>query len=366
MGSLAIQGARKSLGRTPALNGIDLSLQDGDFCVLIGPPGAGKTTLLRVIAGLERTDGGTIEMDGEIVDHWAPRDRNVAMVFKEDAVFPRLSIYKNIAFGLRTRRLPRAEIESRVQRFAELAGIAEVLNAKAASVSSELRQRAAIGRAFVRDDALCLIDDPFAALDAQPREAARAQIKRLHAEFPSTKIFATRDPIEATMLGDRVVLMRAGRIEQEGAPLALFEKPATRFVAGFFGSPPMNFLPGTLERAESVDVIRLSGDGFAIPLPPHRVQKEAANGLSVIVGLRPEHMMRAVRASPGDGSLRHEAEIELLQPVGARTYATFRIGGVPVVAELHAHDASRPGDRVPIDLNLKRLALFDATTERAL
>jgi multiple sugar transport system ATP-binding protein len=184
--------------------------------------------------------------------------------------------------------------------------------------------------------------------------------------LPSTKIFATRDPTDATMLGDRVVLLRAGRIEQEGAPLTLFEKPATRFVAGFFGSPPMSFIPGTLARAESGDTVRINGNAPALPLPPHRVPRDASDGQSVIVGLRPEHMMRAVRASPGDGSLRHEAEIEILQPVGARTYATFRLGGVPVVAELQAFDASRPGERIPIDINLKRVMLFDALTDKAI
>jgi multiple sugar transport system ATP-binding protein len=160
--------------------------------------------------------------------------------------------------------------------------------------------------------------------------------------------------------------MRDGRIEQEGTPLELFERPARRFVAGFFGSPPMNFLPGKVSRDESGLVVRLGGDGVSVRLPPGRLPKDTADGLSVLLGFRPEHMMRAVRASPGDGSFRHDAEIETLRPVGSRAYATFKIAGVRVVAELMAHDASRPGERIPIDLNLKRVAIFDAATEKAL
>ncbi len=330
MGSLTIRGVEKSYGKVPALSGIELSVQEGEFCVLVGPPRAGKTTLLRAVAGLERADGGTIDIDGETVNGWPPRDRNVAMVFQHDALFPNMSVRKNIGFGLRRRKMPRAEIASRVQRFADFAGVGDLLDLQARQLRPGESQLVAIGRALVRDAALCLFDDPLAPLDAPLREAIRGEIKLLHGEFPSTKVFATRDPTEAMTLADRITLMRAGRVEQEGTPLELFERPATRFVAGFFGSPPMNFLPGTLLRTDSGDVVRLDGENsMDVPLLPSRLQKDALNGLTVILGLRPEHMMRAVRSSPADGSLRHEAEIELLQPVGSRIYATFRLGGIP-------------------------------------
>ncbi len=367
MGSLTIRGVEKSYGKVPALSGVELSVQEGEFCVLVGPPRAGKTTLLRAVAGLERADRGAIDIDGEIVDGWAPRDRNVAMVFQHDALFPNMSVRKNIDFGLRRRRMPRAEIASRVMRFADFAGIGDLLDLQARQLRPGESQLVAIGRALVRDAALCLFDDPLAPLDAPLREAIRGEIKQLHGEFPSTKIFATRDPTEAMTLGDRIMLMRGGRIEQEGTPLELFERPATRFVAGFFGSPPMNFLPGTLVRADSGDVVRLDGENSVdVRLLPNRLRKDVLNGLAVVLGVRPEHMMRAVRSSPADGSLRHDAEIEVLQPVGSRTYATFRMGGIPVVAELQAHDVSRPGDRIPIDINMKRVAIFDLTTDKAL
>ncbi len=366
MASVAIRGVEMHFGKVPALGGIDLALQDGEFCVLTGPHGAGKTALLRAIAGLERIDAGTIEIDGRLVDGAAPRDRNVAMVFQNDALLPALSVYDNIAFGLKTRRLPAAEIGSRVKRFVDLLGIEPLLAVGTRELAADARRVVAIGRALVRDAAVCLFDDPLVALDQELREPMRGKIKRLHREFPTTKIFATRDPVEAMTLGDRIVLIRAGRIEQEGAPLDLFERPATRFVAGFFGTPPMNFLPGSLARANSGDVVRLTGDGMSVPLPPGRLRPNIADGLSVVLGVRPEHMMRAVRVSPPDGMLRHDAEIELLQPIGPRTYATFMLAGVPVMAELQAHDASRPGDRVPIDINLKRASVFDAETGKAL
>jgi multiple sugar transport system ATP-binding protein len=193
----------------------------------------------------------------------------------------------------------------------------------------------------------------------------RDEIRLLRREFPGTALYVTRDPIEAMTLGDRTVVMREGRVEQEGAPLELFERPRTRFVAGYFGWPKMNFLTGDLMRGAAADVIRLGTEGPEIKLPPNRLAKDIGE-VPVTLGIRPEHMMRAVRASPPDGAFRHEAVIEVLKPLGSRTYATFRMAGVPVVAELLPHDVTHVGDRVPIDVNLKRAAIFDATTERAL
>ncbi len=194
----------------------------------------------------------------------------------------------------------------------------------------------------------------------------RGEIKRLHQEIATTMIYVTHDQIEAMTLADQIVLMRDGQIEQQGVPLDLFERPATRFVGGFLGSPQMNFLPGKVKRNGAASAITLDGDGMTVPLAPGRLTGDAADGLPVVLGLRPEHMVRAVGASPAEGSLRYEATIELLQPTGSRTYATFRMGSGPVVAELQAHDVSRPGEKIPIDVNLRRAAIFDAASERAL
>jgi multiple sugar transport system ATP-binding protein len=366
MASLTITGAQKSFGKRKALNGIDLAVQDGELCVVVGPAGSGKTTLLRAIAGLERVDAGTIAIDGEVVNDLKPRDRNVAMVFEDPALFSFLSVYENIAFGLRTRKVPRAETSQRVERIAELFGISDLLRRSPRQLTEGERQSVAIAHAVVRDALVFLLDEPLARLDTVRREEVRAALKRLHQDKPQTMVYATRDQMEAMSIADRIVLLRDGKVEQEGTPIELFERPASRFVAGFFGVLKMNFLPATVVREEERDAVRLANGDMTVPLPPGCLPQGIAEGTPVILGLRPEHMLRAVRISPSDGTLRYEAEIELLQPTGSRVCATFRLGGEPVTAELQAHDASAVGDKVSIDINLKRAMIFDAETEKVL
>jgi multiple sugar transport system ATP-binding protein len=366
MASLTITGAQKSFGKRKALNGIDLAVQDGELCVVVGPAGSGKTTLLRAIAGLERVDAGTIAIDGEVVNDLEPRDRNIAMVFEDPALFSFLSVYENIAFGLRTRKVPRAETSQRVERIAELFGISDLLRRSPRQLTEGERQSVAIAHAVVRDALVFLLDEPLARLDTVRREEVRAALKRLHLDKPQTMVYATRDQMEAMSIADRIVLLRDGKVEQEGTPIELFERPASRFVAGFFGVLKMNFLPATVVREEERDAVRLANGDMTVPLPPGCLPQGIAEGTPVILGLRPEHMLRAVRISPSDGTLRYEAEIELLQPTGSRVCATFRLGGEPVTAELQAHDASAVGDKVSIDINLKRAMIFDAETEKVL
>jgi multiple sugar transport system ATP-binding protein len=366
MANLAITGLKKSFGEVTALSGIDLTVQDGELCVIVGPSGSGKTTLLRAIAGLEPVDAGTIAFDGEVVNDLAPRDRNVAMVPQNPMLFPYLTVYANIAFGLRARGMSRAEMIQRVERAAELVGISGLLGRYPGQLTEGEVQSVAIAHAIVRDALLFLLDEPLARLDTVRREEMRAALKRRHQEKPMTVIYVTQDQMEALNIADRVVILRDGRVEQEGAPIDLFERPASRFVAGFFGPLKMNFLAGSVARGDGGDAIRLANGEISVPLPPNRLPASAADGAQVILGLRPEHMMRAVRVSPPDGTLRYEAEIELLQPTGSRIRATFRMGGEPVVAELQAHDATAPGEKVAIDINLKRATIFDAETEKAL
>jgi multiple sugar transport system ATP-binding protein len=367
MADVKISGLHKYFsGGVHAVRGVSLDVPDRQFTVLVGPSGCGKSTLLRTIAGLEDADDGTIEIGGEVVNDVRPRDRDVAMVFQDYALYPHMTAAKNIGFGLKARKFPKAEIEARVRNAAELLGITSLLGRYPRQLSGGQRQRVAIGRAIVRNPKLFLFDEPLSNLDAQLRDEMRGEIKRLHQEIATTMIYVTHDQIEAMTLADRIVLMRDGEIEQQGAPLELFERPATRFVAGFLGSPQMNFLPGRLARNGEGSTIVLDGDGMRVPLPPERLRGEVTDGTKVVLGLRPEHMMRAIRASPADGALRVDAIIELLQPTGSRTYATFRLGSEPVVAELQAHDVSRIGETIPIDINLRRAAIFDAATEKAL
>ena len=365
MASVTIKGLHKHYGGVHAVRGIDLDIADGEFAVLVGPSGCGKSTLLRTIAGLEEVDEGTIEIGGEVVNEVRPRDRDVAMVFQDYALYPHMSARKNIGFGLKARKFPKPEIEARVKRASEMLGITRLLDRYPRQLSGGQRQRVAIGRAIVRNPQLFLFDEPLSNLDAQLRDEMRGEIKRLHHQLPTTMIYVTHDQIEAMTLADRIVLMRDGLIEQQGAPLDLFERPKTRFVAGFLGSPQMCFLPGRLVRGDAGDQIQLGEGGPSLPLPRARKLNGAGDGTAVLLGLRPEHVIRS-HGTPPEGTVRYDATIELLQPTGSRSYATFRLGGKPVVAELQAHDVSRPGEKIPIDINLMRASLFDAASENAI
>jgi multiple sugar transport system ATP-binding protein len=364
MAEVRITRLEKNYGAFRAVRGIDLHIPDGEFTVLVGPSGCGKSTLLRTIAGLESASGGTIEIGGEVVNDFRPRDRDVAMVFQDYALYPHMTVASNIGFGLRARKMPKPEIDRRVAEAARMLGITQLLERFPRQLSGGQRQRVAIGRAIVRNPRIFLFDEPLSNLDAQLRDEMRGEIKRLHQDIATTMIYVTHDQIEAMTLADRIVLMRDGVIEQQGAPLDLFERPATTFVAGFLGSPKMNFVPGRIEERNGTQAVVL-GDQV-MNLPPGRTLQAATAGQPVLLGLRPEHLGRAAASQPAPGCVRHDATIELLQPTGSRSYATFRLAGEPVMAELQAHDVSRPGEQVPIDINMNRASVFDAATGRAL
>jgi multiple sugar transport system ATP-binding protein len=367
MADVRITGLHKRFtGNVHAVRGIDLVIPDKQFTVLVGPSGCGKSTLLRSIAGLEEVDEGTIEIDGRVVNNVRPRDRDVAMVFQDYALYPHMTVEKNIGFGLKARRFPPAEVEERVKRTARMLGIGDLLARYPRQLSGGQRQRVAIGRAIVRNPQLFLFDEPLSNLDAQLRDEMRTEIKRLHQELATTIIYVTHDQIEAMTLADRIVLMRDGSIEQQGAPLDLFERPASRFVASFLGSPKMSFLPGKVDRTADGDAIALAGGDVRLALPNARRLNGVSDGMPVILGLRPEHVNRAAGPAPAPGFARLDATIELLQPTGSRTYATFRLAGTPVMAELEAHDVSHPGESISLDINLNRVSVFDVSTERTL
>jgi multiple sugar transport system ATP-binding protein len=365
MAQVKISGLHKRFGGFHAVRGIDLDIDDGEFTVLVGPSGCGKSTLLRTIAGLEEASEGEIRIGDEIVNDMRPRDRDVAMVFQDYALYPHMSVERNIGFGLKARKLPPADIAARVRRAAGMLGITPLLDRLPRQLSGGQRQRVAIGRAIVRNPRIFLFDEPLSNLDAQLRDEMRGEIKRLHQEISTTMIYVTHDQIEAMTLADRIVLMRDGVIEQQGRPLDLFERPASRFVAGFLGSPQMSFVPASLVGGTGGWCIALGDGTIALPVPVGRSIPGASEGQRVLLGLRPEHLTRS-HGDASEGTVRHEATIELLQPTGSRSYATFRLGGIPVVAELQAHDVSRPGQVVPIDINLKRASIFDERSEKAL
>jgi multiple sugar transport system ATP-binding protein len=364
MANVKITGLHKKYGAFAAVRGIDLDIRDGEFTVLVGPSGCGKSTLLRTIAGLEEASDGTIEIGGEVVNAFRPRDRDVAMVFQDYALYPHMNVAKNIGFGLKARKMPKHEIEQRVMDAARMLGITKLLDRYPRQLSGGQRQRVAIGRAIVRSPRIFLFDEPLSNLDAQLRDEMRGEIKRLHQQIATTMIYVTHDQIEAMTLADRIVLMRDGIIEQQGAPLDLFERPASTFVAGFLGSPKMSFLPGKLVRGENGYTIMLRQT--SVPIPAGRSLFDANDGQEVLLGLRPEHVTHARGAAPEPGHVRYDATIDLIQPTGSRSYATFSLDGTPVMAELQAHDVSRPGEEIQIDINMKRASVFDRETERAL
>ncbi|HEV8647023.1 MAG TPA: ABC transporter ATP-binding protein [Burkholderiales bacterium] len=366
MADLKITALHKYYGQVHAVRGVDLEIPAGEFTVLVGQSGCGKSTLLRTIAGLEDADRGTIEIGGEIVNHLPPRDRDIAMVFQNYALYPYMKVYDNIAFGLRSRKTPKAEIEPKVRRAAQMLGIDHLLARFPRQLSGGQLQRVAIGRAIVRNARLFLFDEPLSNLDAQLRDEMRGEIKRLHQELDRTMIYVTHDQIEAMTMADRIVLLRDGQIEQAGAPLDLFERPATKYVAGFLGSPAMNFVNATLVSADDGLAVRL-GDGTLLALPAGRQDRLVGKrDQPIVLGLRPEHMSRAVQGDARPGLARYNANIELLQPTGSRTYATFKLGGTEVIAELQAHDVTEINQRVELTANMNRAVLIDPATEKVL
>jgi multiple sugar transport system ATP-binding protein len=366
MADLKITALHKYYGQVHAVRGVDLEIPAGEFTVLVGQSGCGKSTLLRTIAGLEDADRGIIEIGGEVVNHLPPRDRDIAMVFQNYALYPYMKVFDNIAFGLRSRKTPNAEIEPKVRRAAQMLGIDHLLDRFPRQLSGGQLQRVAIGRAIVRNARLFLFDEPLSNLDAQLRDEMRGEIKRLHQELDRTMIYVTHDQIEAMTMADRIVLLRDGQIEQAGAPLDLFERPATKYVAGFLGSPSMNFINATLVAADSGLAVRL-GDGTLLALPAGRQDRLAGKrDQPIILGLRPEHMSRALQGDARPGLARCNANIELLQPTGSRTYATFKLGGTEVVAELQAHDVTEINQRIELTANMNRAVLIDPATEKVL
>jgi multiple sugar transport system ATP-binding protein len=366
MADLKITGLDKYYGSVHAVRGVDLEIPAGEFTVLVGQSGCGKSTLLRSIAGLEDISDGTIEIAGQVVNDLEPRNRDIAMVFQNYALYPYMKVYDNIAFGLRARKTPKGEIGTKVHRAAQMLAIDHLLDRYPRQLSGGQLQRVAIGRAVVRNARLYLFDEPLSNLDAQLRDEMRGEIKRLHQELGKTMIYVTHDQIEAMTMADRIVLLRDGRIEQQGSPLDLYERPATKYVAGFLGSPSMNFVPAELV-AEGIGLALRLSDGASLALPADRVQHFSAHrDKTVTLGVRPEHITRSAGDDTRAGVIRHQVTIDLIQPTGSRTYATFLLGGVETVAELKPHDVSTVNEQVALTIDMNRVVLIDPESETVL
>ncbi|MFT8246152.1 ABC transporter ATP-binding protein [Roseomonas sp. BN140053] len=360
MAEVVLRGVVKEYegGGGQAVKGIDLEIADHEFVVLVGPSGCGKSTTLRMIAGLEEISEGEISIGGRVVNDVAPRDRDIAMVFQNYALYPHMSVRENMAFSLSLRKRPRAEIAARVEEAARMLDITPLLDRKPRALSGGQRQRVAMGRAVVRDPQVFLFDEPLSNLDAKLRVQMRTEIKRVHQLVPTTTVYVTHDQVEAMTLADRVVVMNEGRIEQVGPPQELYHHPRTRFVAGFIGSPGMNFLPARLEGADGALTLRLA-DGTALPVPEVlRARHAAQAGREVVLGLRPEHFGDA-REAGRPGVAAFTATPAVTEPMGAETLVHFALAGVAACARLAPDTSAQPGTPLPMTADLNHMHLLD-------
>jgi multiple sugar transport system ATP-binding protein len=366
MAQVSLRKVVKRFDDTEAVRGIDLDIADKEFVVLVGPSGCGKSTTLRMIAGLEDVSAGEIAVDGEVVNDVPPKDRDMAMVFQNYALYPHMTVYENMSFGLRLKRYPKDEIARRVREAARILDITELLERKPRQLSGGQRQRVAMGRAIVRNPKVFLFDEPLSNLDAKLRVQMRTEIKRVHQKVRTTTVYVTHDQVEAMTLADRVVVMNAGRIEQIGAPNDLYHAPLTRFVAGFIGSPAMNFLPCRLEEAGGALRVRLSED-IALPVPTSRAQRYRAhtNRPGLTFGLRPEHLTEA-KPNGGEALGTIDAVIEVAEPLGMETLVFFRINGIDVCGRVNPAAGAREGIRMRLAASLDNMHLIDDATGRVI
>ncbi len=349
-----------------AVHGINLEIRDREFMVLVGPSGCGKSTTLRMIAGLEEISAGHISIGGTVVNHVLPKDRDIAMVFQNYALYPHMSVYENMAFGLRLRKLPVAEIDARVREAAAMLGLEPLLDRQPKALSGGQRQRVAVGRAIVRKPKVFLFDEPLSNLDAKMRVSTRAEISKLHARLGATMIYVTHDQVEAMTMGDRICVMKDGRIMQVAPPLELYNQPANLFVAGFIGSPAMNLFRGTVRQDASGCVFvedNTKSPPLTLPLGPVLgARATPLRGGSVVFGIRPEN----VHLAPGDASGGHAMKVEIAEPMGAETFLHVDTGANSFIARVAPTSAHRPGETVHLRFDLTKAHLFDASTEQAL
>ena len=359
MATVTFENVNKIFGDFQAVKDLNLEIGDGEFMVLVGPSGCGKTTSLRMIAGLEEITSGTLKIGDRVVNDVPPKDRDIAMVFQSYALYPHMSVRENLAFGLKLRKVPKAEIERRVNEAAETIQLQKLLDRKPKELSGGQRQRVALGRAIVREPAVFLMDEPLSNLDAKLRVQTRAEIARLHQRLKTTVVYVTHDQVEAMTMGQRIAVMNEGLIEQVGTPQALYDHPVSRFVAGFIGSPSMNFVEVHMEG--SGEGARLVGpDEWSIPLPNR--YREAATPVAdktIVAGFRPEHL-DVGEGGPGFGSFSARADV--VEYLGNEELLHISAAGKDIVAIVGSEHRLKPGDIVSLALPLEKLHLFDGET----
>ena len=366
MSSLTIKEIYKSFGQVEVLKDISLDIQSGEFLVLVGPSGCGKSTLLNLVAGLETATRGEIFIDDKMVNHVSPKDRDIAMVFQTYALYPNMSVRKNISFGLEMRKVPKAEIEEIVGKVAGILQIEELLDRKPAQLSGGQRQRVAMGRALARNPSIFLFDEPLSNLDAKLRVEMRTEIKLLHQRLGVTTVYVTHDQVEAMTLADRIAIMKDGTIQQFDTPRNVYKDPANLFVAGFIGSPSMNFIPTRVEQMGDAYGVVLNVEGgqsqtLAVPLWNGDLRKW--EGREVLLGIRPEHISDSLRDLEDESQVNElNCRVTVVEPAGADTMVFVNINGIEVTCRVHPDSAGNPGETMKLVTDMSRVFYFDPET----
>jgi multiple sugar transport system ATP-binding protein len=366
MADLKLQNVSKIYaGGARAVSDVSVEIADGEFVVLVGPSGCGKSTLLRMIAGLEEISAGEISIGGKVVNQVHAKDRDTAFVFQNYALYPHMTVAENMAFGLKMRKFPKDEVANRVAAAAEILGLTEYLNRKPGALSGGQRQRVAVGRAIVRQPKLFLFDEPLSNLDAKMRVGMRAELIKLHKRLGATMVYVTHDQTEAMSMGDRLIVMKDGVVQQVGAPLDIYHNPANQFVAGFIGSPPMNFI--NTEIIELDGCCYLGNDGLALRLPDEKKAAAlAVKGKQATLGIRPEDIHeKAMFVRPIDENVVI-ARVEILEPLGSEVLATCSLGESEVTARLNPRTQAKSDQTVELVFDMERAKLFDPASGKAL
>jgi multiple sugar transport system ATP-binding protein len=363
MARVAIRSLNKKFDEVHVVKDVNIDIRDKEFLVLVGPSGCGKTTTLRMVAGLESITSGSVLIDEKIVNDLAPMDRDIAMVFQNYALYPHMSVYDNMAFGLKMRKFDKPEIQKRVREAAEILGIHDYLHRKPRQLSGGQRQRVALGRAIVRHPQVFLFDEPLSNLDAKLRVQMRVELKKLHQRLGTTAIYVTHDQVEAMTLGDRVVVMRDGWVQQVGDPMELYNEPANRFVAGFIGSPAMNF--ANVRITGENGGIWAEGDGIRLKVPGHMSNRVGGHaGKAVTLGIRPEDMRIAHDSDPADMNIG--AVVEVIERLGSEILLDVAVGPVTMVASVEPTVTAKVHEKLQLAVNPQRLHFFDSETEAAI
>jgi len=366
MAALSINNVCKTYANgTDVLKGIDIAIEDGQFLILVGPSGCGKSTLLNMIAGLDDISSGDIEIGGKRVNDLSPKDSDIAMVFQSYALYPSMSVRKNISFGLEIRKMPQGEIDATVERVAQMLQMTHLLDRKPSQLSGGQRQRVAMGRALARNPSIFLFDEPLSNLDAKLRVEMRTEIKLMHQRLKSTIVYVTHDQIEAMTLGDRIAVMKDGIVQQFGSPQDIYDNPANLFVASFIGSPSMNFIPAQVVESAGVLGVKICDDQGCVILPlPHAQDKmKPWLGREVIFGIRPEQITDA-RTAYREGLPVMACHIDVIEPTGPDTLVFVSLNNTKVCCRTHPTEAKLPGHSMELVFDVSKAVLFDPTTEQ--